>query len=140
MITTFSNLTIHTGSEVLENHSIEIENGKIARKNPSYSHENTHIRHISSAFIDLYVNGGEKYYFTQHPTEETIGDIAQSCFKMGTGYVLPTLITSPLENILKGIESTRKYIAKNPNSGVLGMHLEEPFLNPTKRGLIYRNM
>ncbi len=53
---------------------------------------------------------------------------------MGTGYVLPTLITSPTENILKGIESTRNYILKNPNSGVLGMHLEGPFLNPIKRG------
>ncbi|MFN3848245.1 MAG: N-acetylglucosamine-6-phosphate deacetylase [Spirosomataceae bacterium] len=133
MTTTLSNLTIHTGTEVLKNHSIEVENGLIKAIFPSNTTSSTN-KHIAPALIDLHINGGEQFYFTQHPTEETIDDIYQSCLKMGTGYVLPTLITSPTENILKGIESTRNYLAKNPNSGVLGMHLEGPFLNPTKRG------
>ncbi len=54
--------------------------------------------------------------------------------KTGTYYVLPTLITSSLENILQGIEVVRKFIEDNPQSGVVGMHLEGPFLNPLKRG------
>ncbi|MFN3487899.1 MAG: N-acetylglucosamine-6-phosphate deacetylase, partial [Emticicia sp.] len=85
-------------------------------------------------FVDTHINGGEKYYFTQHANEETIQDIYESSLQLGTTHVLPTLITSPLENILKGIEATRSFLEKNPHSGVLGMHLEGPFLNLAKRG------
>ncbi|MCU0327057.1 MAG: hypothetical protein MUF45_17780 [Spirosomaceae bacterium] len=35
MTTTLSNLTVHTGTEVLKNYSIEVENGTIKRIFPS---------------------------------------------------------------------------------------------------------
>jgi N-acetylglucosamine-6-phosphate deacetylase len=130
---TFHNLNIHTGKEILKNHSIEIENGIIKKISLSKSPQPQR-GGIAAGFIDLHINGGSKHYFTQHPTEETIDDIYQSSLRLGTTHVLPCLITSPLENILKGIEATRNYMARNPNSGVLGMHLEGPFLNPVKRG------
>lgn len=137
MQTIIINATVHTGAEILKNQSIVIENGVIigAGKNES---DATIIdlqnKHISAGFVDTHINGGEKYYFTQSTTEETIQDIYESSLKLGTTHVLPTLITSPLENILKGIEATRSFLEKNPHSGVLGMHLEGPFLNLAKRG------
>ena len=131
------NATVHTGTEILKNQSIIIENGVIinAGKNQSDAKIiDLQNKHISAGFVDTHINGGEKYYFTQYATEETIQDIYESSLKLGTTHVLPTLITSPLENILKGIEATRSFLEKNPNSGVLGMHLEGPFLNLAKRG------
>lgn len=141
MQTIITNATVHTGTEILENQSIIIENGKISsgKQKPDAKIIDLQNKHISAGFIDAHINGGEKYYFTQNATEETIQDIYESSLKLGTTHVLPTLITSPLENILKGIEATRSFLEKNtigsePYSGVLGMHLEGPFLNLAKRG------
>ncbi|MFY7910799.1 MAG: N-acetylglucosamine-6-phosphate deacetylase [Emticicia sp.] len=141
MQTIITNATVHTGTEVLQNQSVIIENGRIStsdhRRVAFHSDAKTIDlagKHISAGFVDTHINGGEKFYFTQHANEETIEDIYESSLKLGTTHVLPTLITSPLENILKGIEATRSFLEKNPNSGVLGMHLEGPFLNLAKRG------
>jgi N-acetylglucosamine-6-phosphate deacetylase len=136
MQTIITNATVHTGTEVLQNQSIFIENGRISL---SVQKADARIidlkgKHISAGFVDTHINGGEKFYFTQHANEETIEDVYESSLKLGTTHVLPTIITSPLENILKGIEATRNYLDKNPHSGVLGMHLEGPFLNLAKRG------
>jgi len=92
------------------------------------------VENLAAGFIDIHINGGEQFYFTQYPTVETVEDIDRSFSKLGTAYTLPTLVTSSLENILQGIEAVRTYQQKNPATGVLGMHLEGPFLNPIKRG------
>ena len=141
MKTLITNTTIHTGTQLLKNHSIIIENGSVKALQPATdqtSDINNTIdlqgKHISAGFIDTHINGGEKLYFTQYPTQETIQDVYESSLKLGTTHVLPCLITSPLENILKGIEATKSFIENNPSSGVIGMHLEGPFLNLAKRG------
>lgn len=141
MQTIITHATIHTGTTLLENHTIVIDKGIIRSIEPieNSGHENAHTidlagKHIAPGFIDTHINGGQKHYFTQYPIEETIQDIYESSLALGTTHVLPCLITSPLDNILKGIEATRSYMQKNPDSGVLGMHLEGPFLNLAKRG------
>jgi N-acetylglucosamine-6-phosphate deacetylase len=126
---------VFTGTEVLYNQIIITENGRITGIESGTAR--TGIRHVANlapGLFDSHINGGEKFYFTERADEETIDDIYQASVKTGAAYVLPTLITSPHENILKGIEATRSYMAKNPQAGVLGMHLEGPFLNPIKRG------
>ncbi|TLU99165.1 N-acetylglucosamine-6-phosphate deacetylase [Dyadobacter luticola] len=126
---------VYTGKEVLKNQRIQILDGKIAGM--EYAEPDagtTKVANLAPGFFDAHINGGEKYYFTERADEEAIDDIYQASVNTGTAYVLPTLITSPHENILKGIEATKNYIAKNPKAGVPGMHLEGPFLNPIKRG------
>ena len=126
---------VYTGSHVLADQLITIENGVIIQVGTSENSTGIKtVNNLSPGFFDSHINGGEKFYFTQKADEETIDDIYQSSFQTGAAYVLPTLITSPQENILKGIEAIRSYQEKNPRSGVLGMHLEGPFLNPIKRG------
>lgn len=141
MQTAINYATIHTGTQVLENHTIIVENGRIKSIEPidNFGHENARTidlagKHIAAGFIDTHINGGQKHYFTQYPTEETIQDIYESSLALGTTHVLPCLITSPLDNIVQGIEATRSFMQKNPKAGVLGMHLEGPFLNLAKRG------
>jgi N-acetylglucosamine-6-phosphate deacetylase len=126
---------VFTGSEVLKNQLIEIENNKIVSIKDSKSSAGfKHVSNLAPGLFDSHINGGEKYHFSQKADEETIDDIYQASVATGAAFVLPTLITSPQDNILKGIESVRSYQEKNPGSGVLGMHLEGPFLNPVKRG------
>jgi N-acetylglucosamine-6-phosphate deacetylase len=135
MPTQFFAERVFTGTEVLFNQIIIVENGRITGVEGGTARTGMpQVTNLAPGLFDSHINGGEKYYFTERANEETIDDIYQASVNTGAAYVLPTLITSPHENILKGIEATRSYMAKNPESGVLGMHLEGPFLNPVKRG------
>jgi N-acetylglucosamine-6-phosphate deacetylase len=127
---------VHTG-ETINNDVIIIENGIITSVQKEIPTNVPLIdlkgAHIAAGFIDIQINGGERLYFSQTPTEETIQDIYETSLKYGTTQVLPCLISSSNETILQGIEAIVNYKAKY-NNGVLGMHLEGPFLNPLKRG------
>mgnify|MGYP001009135582 CR=1 FL=1 len=127
--------TVFTGNEILKDQLITVENNKIIGIKHALSPDGaSEVVNLAPGLFESHINGGEKYHFTQRADEDTIDDIYQSGLTTGVAFVLPTLITSPQENILKGIEAVRSYQLKNPNSGVLGMHLEGPFLNPVKRG------
>lgn len=117
---------------MFQNKTIHFEHGKItgienATDSPTFEN-------ISAPFFDTHINGGEKLYMTQEVSMEAIDDIFTASLKTGTFYVLPCVITSSLENILKGLEAIKNYMNLNPKSGVVGLHLEGPFLNPVKRG------
>lgn len=131
------NTTVHTGDEIITNGVIIIENGKIISVQKDIPNDLETIdlkgKHISAGFIDIQINGGEQLYFSQTPTEEAIQDIYDASLKYGTTQMLPCLISSSHETILQGIEAVRNYRDKHKN-GVIGMHLEGPFLNPLKRG------
>jgi N-acetylglucosamine-6-phosphate deacetylase len=131
------NGVVHTGEEILTNGVVIVENGIIISVQSETPEGISLIdlkgKHLSAGFFDIQINGGERYYFSQNPTEETLQDIYETCLKYGTTHTLPCLISSSTETIHQGIESVRNYIKKNKN-GVLGMHLEGPFLNPLKRG------
>ena len=92
------------------------------------------IEYACPPLFDTHINGGAEYYFTEQVSVEAVHDIAQASLRTGTFYVLPTIITSSLANFLKGIAAVKDYQAIYPNSGVVGLHLEGPFLNPKKRG------
>jgi N-acetylglucosamine-6-phosphate deacetylase len=129
---------IHTGDEILNDSVVIIENGVILSVQKEIPKEidvieNLKGGHLSAGFIDIQINGGEKQYFSQYPTEETIHDIYESSLKYGTTHTLPCLVSSSKETILQGIDAIRNYKAKH-NNGLMGMHLEGPFLNPLKRG------
>ncbi|WP_134087816.1 N-acetylglucosamine-6-phosphate deacetylase [Olivibacter sp. XZL3] len=126
---------VFTGETVLEKQLIICNETKIIAIQAGEAAEADEIvENIAPGFFDIQVNGGAQYHFTAHPTEECLADIEEACLADGTAFVLPTLITSSLDNILIGIEAVKRYLAKYPQSGILGMHLEGPFLNPVKRG------
>lgn len=131
------NARVHTGTEILTDKVIIVENGIIQSVRNETPDEAIIVdlkdQNIAAGFIDIQLNGGEKFHFTQSPTEETIRDMYESSLKAGATHILPCLITSSKENILKGIEAVRNYRLKH-NNGVMGMHLEGPYINPLKRG------
>jgi N-acetylglucosamine-6-phosphate deacetylase len=123
-----------TGGEIIKNQCINIENKIITSISPLQEGQVATIENICPALVDIHINGGEDYHFTQAPTEETLRDIENAALKNGVAYTLPTLITSSFENIKKGIAAIKNYKKANPDSGILGMHLEGPFLSVKKRG------
>ena len=87
---------------------------------------------LAAGLIDIQLNGGEEFYFSEYINAGTLDDMQQACLKEGTTHFMPCLISSPKENILRAIELVKNYAEKNKS--VLGLHLEGPFLNPEKRG------
>lgn len=88
---------------------------------------------ISPGWLDLQVNGGFGYDFTQEP--ERIWEVAAQLPRFGTTSFLATIITAPLETYARAIEV---WIAGPPpgwkGAHVVGLHFEGPFLNPGKKG------
>ncbi len=85
-------------------------------------------------FIDTQVNGGGGVLFNDDPSVETITIIAAAHRKYGTTGFLPTLISDDLSVVERAIAAVDDAIAaKIP--GVLGIHIEGPFLNAGKRGI-----
>lgn len=89
---------------------------------------------LAPGFIDIQINGGRQHYFSDKPNGETLHDICDSSLLYGTTHVMPCLISSPRDKILEAIEAIANFKEKYPQKGVLGLHLEGPFINPEKRG------
>jgi N-acetylglucosamine-6-phosphate deacetylase len=85
-------------------------------------------------FIDTQVNGGGGVLFNDDPSVDTIAAIGAAHRRFGTTGFLPTLISDDLDVIARAIEATRQAIAKGV-PGVLGVHIEGPFLNAAKKGV-----
>jgi N-acetylglucosamine-6-phosphate deacetylase len=85
-------------------------------------------------FIDTQVNGGGGVLFNDSPTVETIRTIGEAHRRFGTTGFLPTLISDDLHVIRAGIEAADAAIAEGV-PGVLGIHVEGPFLNHDRRGV-----
>jgi N-acetylglucosamine-6-phosphate deacetylase len=89
---------------------------------------------LAPGFIDTQVNGGGGVFFNDRRTREGIAAIGAAHRKYGTTGFLPTLITATTAHMREALAATREAIAaKVP--GVLGIHLEGPFLNPARKGV-----
>lgn len=85
-------------------------------------------------FIDTQVNGGGDVLFNECPTVEGIAAIAAAHRRFGTTGLLPTLISDDLAVVEAAIDAIDAAIRAGV-PGVLGIHVEGPFLNPDKRGI-----
>ena len=85
-------------------------------------------------FIDIQVNGGGGALFNDAPTAQTIAAIGRAHRRFGTTGFLPTLISDELPAVEAAIAGTRAAIAGGV-PGVLGVHIEGPFLNPKRKGI-----
>lgn len=84
-------------------------------------------------FIDTQVNGGGDRLFNDHPTVETIERIGDAHRQYGTTSFLPTLISDDLDKVDIAMRAVEQAIdARLP--GVVGIHLEGPFLNGSRKG------
>ncbi|MCC4596373.1 N-acetylglucosamine-6-phosphate deacetylase [Xanthomonas campestris pv. phormiicola] len=84
-------------------------------------------------FIDVQVNGGGGVLFNNSTDVEALRRIGQAHRRYGTTGYLPTLISDDLEVMRAAIAATRQAIAAGV-PGVLGIHLEGPYLAPARKG------
>ncbi len=84
-------------------------------------------------FIDAQVNGGGGVLFNNAPNVDTLRRIGQAHRRYGTTGFLPTLISDDVDVMREAIAATREAIAAGV-PGVLGIHLEGPYLAPARKG------
>ncbi|MFY8142505.1 MAG: N-acetylglucosamine-6-phosphate deacetylase [Caulobacter sp.] len=89
---------------------------------------------LTPGFIDTQVNGGGGVLFNDAPTVETIATIGAAHRPFGTTGFLPTLISDDLHVVDQAMRATEQAIAQGV-PGVLGVHIEGPFLNPKRKGI-----
>ncbi len=89
---------------------------------------------LAPGFIDSQVNGGGGVLFNDAPTLETIRTIGEAHRRFGTTGFLPTLISDDLAVVRQGIRAVDEAIAAGV-PGVLGIHIEGPFLNVDRKGI-----
>jgi N-acetylglucosamine-6-phosphate deacetylase len=87
---------------------------------------------LAPGFIDLQVNGGGGVLLNDNPTPAAMCAIARAHRPFGTTALLPTLITDTREKTIAAIAAAKEAAGSR---GVLGLHLEGPFLNPKRAGV-----
>jgi len=85
-------------------------------------------------FIDVQVNGGGGVLFNDDPSLETIQAIGAAHRRFGTTGFMPTLISDDLDTIGQAIAAVQSALDSG-FPGVLGIHIEGPFLNWARRGV-----
>src|SRR5579862_8323027 len=85
-------------------------------------------------FIDSQVNGGGGVLFNDAPSVEAIRAIGAAHRRFGTTGFLPTLISADLDIVARAISAVRAALEAGV-PGVLGIHIEGPFLNVARKGV-----
>jgi N-acetylglucosamine-6-phosphate deacetylase len=85
-------------------------------------------------FIDTQVNGGGGVLFNDDPSVEAIRAIGAAHRRFGTTGFLPTLISDDLEVVARAVAAVKAAIDAGV-PGVLGIHIEGPFLNVERKGV-----
>lgn len=85
-------------------------------------------------FIDTQVNGGGGVLFNDEPSVEAIRAIGSAHRRFGTTGFLPTLISDDLDVVARGLHAVKAAIDERV-PGVLGIHIEGPFLNVERKGV-----
>jgi len=119
--------------------SVILDGGQIAavlpsRECPADMRRRTLDGDLFPGFIDLQVNGGGGILFNDCPTLEGIARIGAAHRRFGTTGFLPTLISDDLTVVAQAIAAVDAALERGV-PGVLGIHIEGPFLNPARKGV-----
>lgn len=128
---------IFDGENLLENHALVVEDGRIAALIPAAGAPAEARRLpggvIAPGLVDLQVNGGAGLMVGAGTDAGQLAAICAAQAPFGTLACLPTLITDTPETtaqvIAAGIEAARR-----ATPGFLGLHLEGPHLDPKRAG------
>ncbi|MBN9296610.1 MAG: N-acetylglucosamine-6-phosphate deacetylase [Filimonas sp.] len=130
---------VFTGIDMLLNHAVVVEEGIIENVVPVVTlPKDMDIKSygdgvIAPSFIDLQLYGAYGRLLSVYPDAETLAATVDYCRKGGAAYCMPTVATNTYDVIFKCIDAIRDYW-KQGDKGVLGLHVEGPWISKAKRG------
>lgn len=140
MLQAIVNGRVFDGVSVLERQAVLVEGEKVldlvdARELASLGAEEFDLDGgmLIPGFIDLQVNGGGGVLFNAAPTVQGLRTIAAAHRRFGTTGLLPTLISDSFPAMRRAVNAARQAMEEGV-PGILGIHLEGPFLNPERHG------
>lgn len=89
--------------------------------------------YLVPSFIDLQLYGGNGKLFSHELSFDAIDATDAYCISGGCTRFFITMATNTMEKLKKGIEVVVAYQKEN-KKGLLGLHIEGPFINAIKRG------
>jgi len=142
------NAKIITPYEIVVNHGLAIENGKIADfiENRFIKEEmfdeviDAEGNYLSPGFIDIHCHGAFGFDVMDEGFSP-LENIAKFQLKNGVTSFFTAVMTAPVEKIRKSLKNITSYILSQENSNapkekakILGIYLEGPYFSPTKKG------
>lgn len=139
MKTYFSAAQIFDGWTLKEHMAVVVEQGKVLGLLPlEQLPADAPLHHFPNAIlapslIDIQIYGGYGQMFSLDPTVESLKATYKYCLDGGASHFQATVATNSLEIMHRAIEAVKAYKAQNL-PGLIGLHLEGPYLNSIKRG------
>ena len=131
---------LFTGEMMLDGHALLIEGGTILDLIPGGTALDARTvalpagSLIAPGFIDTQVNGGGGALLNDTPTADAVRTIVAAHRRYGTTGLLPTFITDAADKMHSAASAVAEAMRVR-DSGVLGLHLEGPFLSIERRGV-----
>lgn len=132
------NCTLYTGTTVLHHHALLVREGRIEAILPELvaPHDVPAVdgRGLSVApgLLDLQIYGAEGHLFSVSPGAEALEALARHTFRHGTTGFMATMPTNSVALMHQALEAGREFCRQH--QGLLGIHLEGPYINPIKKG------
>jgi N-acetylglucosamine-6-phosphate deacetylase len=143
MVTALINGRVGLRDEIRSDLCVVIEKGRIAAVDETVPGDAERVdlagQLLLPGFIDVQVNGGGGRLFNDDPSVETIATMAAAHRRFGTTGLLPTLISDDFSVIERAITAVDEAIDSGV-PGVIGIHIEGPFLSNTRRGIHLASM
>ncbi|HIF9201943.1 TPA: N-acetylglucosamine-6-phosphate deacetylase [Photobacterium damselae] len=137
-----TNVNVFDGVEIHHNQIIIIENDTITRVISNNETMDMQLPDVqidgkgylaTAGFIDLQLNGCGGVLLNTDPSLKTLDIMNKTNLKTGTTQFLPTFITSD-QQAMENIVSIVGELDQPETHGVLGLHLEGPFISIEKKG------
>ncbi|HIF9260939.1 TPA: N-acetylglucosamine-6-phosphate deacetylase [Photobacterium damselae] len=137
-----TNINVFDGVEIHHNQIIIIENDTITKVISNDKTMDIQLPDVqidgkgylaTAGFIDLQLNGCGGVLLNTDPSLKTLDIMNKTNLKTGTTQFLPTFITSD-QQAMENIVSIVGELDQPETHGVLGLHLEGPFISIEKKG------
>ncbi|WP_440995229.1 N-acetylglucosamine-6-phosphate deacetylase [Arhodomonas sp. SL1] len=138
---TLHNVRVFDGETIQQDRRVGIAEGRItsvgADEGPlpaAGAHRDGGGGLLAPGFIDVQVNGGGGVLLNDAPEVEGLRRIAETHRRYGTTGLFPTLISDHPAVTRRAVDAARAALHAGV-PGVLGLHLEGPYLNPERSGI-----
>ncbi|XP_061837504.1 N-acetylglucosamine-6-phosphate deacetylase isoform X1 [Nerophis lumbriciformis] len=143
-ITQFVNCRILRDHRLLSREDLWVREGKILDPEKLFFDEKAYADErvdcegtiLAPGFIDVQINGGYGVDFSQvsEDVNASVSLVARKVLEHGVTSFCPTLVTSPLDVYHKVLPQVKVHDGGRHGAGVLGVHLEGPFISAEKKG------